>query len=82
MKMIRDLLYQRTGPLTDELALEPSGIGVLPKRLMPQKVARLVCGYCSTGCSLDVHLKDGEAVNVTPTGHYPVNLGEACPKGW
>jgi len=42
----------------------------------------MVCGYCSTGCSLDIHLKDGRAVNLTPTTRYPVNLGMACPKGW
>lgn len=82
MDLIKNLLYQKTGPLTDELALERSGYGVLPKRLMPQKVARLVCGFCSTGCSLDVHLKDDQPINVTPTAEYPVNLGEACPKGW
>ncbi|MEM1303806.1 MAG: nitrate reductase, partial [Planctomycetota bacterium] len=35
-----------------------------------------------TGCSLRIHLKDGEAVNLTPTTEYPVNLGMACPKGW
>ena len=42
----------------------------------------MVCGFCSTGCSLDIHLRDGEAVNLTPTVGHPVNLGMACPKGW
>ncbi len=42
----------------------------------------MVCGYCSTGCSLTVHLKDGEAVSLTPAARYPVNRGVACPKGW
>jgi len=43
----------------------------------------MVCGFCSVGCSLDVHLDDaGEAVKLTPTVNYPVNLGMACPKGW
>jgi len=42
----------------------------------------MVCGFCSTGCSLDVHLADGQAVNLTPTVEHPVNLGMACPKGW
>ncbi|HEX5221746.1 MAG TPA: nitrate reductase, partial [Verrucomicrobiae bacterium] len=41
-----------------------------------------MCGFCSTGCSLDVHLQSGVAVNLTPTADYPVNLGMACPKGW
>ena len=42
----------------------------------------MVCGFCSTGCGLKVHLKDGEAVNLTADPDYPVNLGMACPKGW
>jgi assimilatory nitrate reductase catalytic subunit len=72
------------GPLTEELALQPgpSGLGKVPARLKPEVITRVVCGYCSTGCALDVHLKDGAAVNLSPTGDYPVNLGMACPKGW
>jgi assimilatory nitrate reductase catalytic subunit len=42
----------------------------------------MVCGFCSVGCSLDVNIKDGAAVSLTPTREYPVNLGMACPKGW
>ena len=42
----------------------------------------MVCGFCSIGCGLDVHLKHGEAVNLSPTTQYAVNLGMACPKGW
>ncbi|MDQ3898369.1 MAG: molybdopterin-dependent oxidoreductase [Actinomycetota bacterium] len=42
----------------------------------------MVCGFCSVGCSLDVDVKDGVAVSLTPTRDYPVNLGMACPKGW
>lgn len=42
----------------------------------------VVCGFCSTGCSLKIHLKNGHAVGLTPNPQYPVNLGMACPKGW
>ncbi|MEX0936950.1 MAG: nitrate reductase [Pirellulales bacterium] len=42
----------------------------------------MVCGYCSTGCSLDVHMRNGSAIALSPTTEYPVNLGMACPKGW
>jgi len=45
-------------------------------------MAGIVCGFCSVGCSLDVNVKDGVAVSLTPTKAYPVNLGMACPKGW
>jgi assimilatory nitrate reductase catalytic subunit len=73
-----------TGPLTQDLTLHPGdfGLGKVPARLRPDATVRSVCGFCSTGCSLDVHLQSGVAVNLTPTVDYPVNLGMACPKGW
>ena len=76
-------MIKRDGPLTRDLLLTPGkfGLGKVPQRLAPDCVTTAVCGYCSTGCGLEVHLKDGEAVNVTPAD-YPVNLGMACPKGW
>jgi len=80
----RDVIHQRSGPLTRELLLEPGhfGLGKVPARTRPGGATDMVCGYCSTGCSLRVHLKDGEATNLSPTTRYPVNLGMACPKGW
>jgi len=78
------LLRQWNGPLTEDLVLHPGGFGLgkVPARIKPDVTTRVTCGFCSTGCSLDVHLKDGVAVNLTPTAEYPVNLGMACPKGW
>ena len=78
------IFRQWTGPLTNDLTLHPGdfGLGKVPARFRPDATTRSVCGYCSTGCSLDVHLQSGVAVNLTPTADYPVNLGMACPKGW
>jgi anaerobic selenocysteine-containing dehydrogenase len=75
---------QHHGVLTEELVREPAGFGLgqVPARLKPDAAVSMVCGFCSTGCSLDVHIRDGHAVNITPTTEYPVNLGMACPKGW
>jgi anaerobic selenocysteine-containing dehydrogenase len=75
---------QWTGPLTRDLTLHPGdfGLGKVPARLRPDAVTRSICGYCSTGCSLDIHLQSGVAVNLSPTADYPVNHGMACPKGW
>ncbi len=72
------------GRLTQELVLHPAqfGLGKVPARLKPDDVTSMICGFCSTGCSLNVHLKNGQAVNLTPNKDYPVNLGMACPKGW
>jgi anaerobic selenocysteine-containing dehydrogenase len=77
-------LRARDGELTEDLRREGGGFGLpqVPVRLKPTATTSMVCGYCSIGCSLDVHLRDGVAVNLSPTPDYPVNLGSACPKGW
>lgn len=81
---IQSLLHQRQGPLTSELLRLPGdfGLGQVPAHLKPDATTDMVCGYCATGCSLQVHMKDGNAVNLSPSPEYPVNLGMACPKGW
>lgn len=75
---------QRQGPLTADLLQRPGefGLGNLPKNLPTDDTTTSVCGFCSTGCQLNLHLHQGEAVGVTPAVNYPVNLGMACPKGW
>jgi anaerobic selenocysteine-containing dehydrogenase len=72
------------GPLTQDLVREPGkfGLGQIPARLSPDATTTMVCGFCSTGCGLKIHLQNGEAVNLSPETDYPVNLGMACPKGW
>ncbi|HEV7887860.1 MAG TPA: nitrate reductase [Acidimicrobiales bacterium] len=77
-------MRRRHGALSAELVRAPGGFGLgqVPARLKPDATTSMVCGFCSIGCSLDVHLRDGVAVNLTPTTEYPVNLGRACPKGW
>ncbi len=74
----------KDGPLTQQLVLQPGkfGLGQVPAGLQPDATTQMICGFCSTGCSLNIHLCQGEAINLTPTVAYPVNLGMACPKGW
>ena len=81
---IAELLHQRDGAYTREMLLAPGGfgLGVVPDRQKPDATTASTCGFCSTGCSLTVHLKDGAAVGLSPNTDYPVNLGMACPKGW
>ena len=73
-----------SGPLTEELVRNPGkfGLGQVPARLAPDATTTMVCGFCSTGCGLNIHLRDGQAVNLSADTSYPVNLGMACPKGW
>ncbi len=78
------ILRQWSGPLTRDLMLTPGqfGLGRVPARLEPDQTTTMVCGFCSTGCGLEIHLRDGAAVNLSPSSTYPVNIGMACPKGW
>jgi assimilatory nitrate reductase catalytic subunit len=84
LKKVDSLIRQRDGKLTQDLVLHPAdfGLGNLPARLKPEDATDMVCGFCSTGCSLRIHLKNGEAINLSPATDYPVNVGMACPKGW
>jgi anaerobic selenocysteine-containing dehydrogenase len=76
-------LRRFSGPLTALLKrVEVPRIGQVPIEQVPDAVVDTVCGFCSTGCSLRVHMRNGRAVNLSPTEGYPVNLGMACPKGW
>ena len=79
-----EMLRAWDGPLTQDLVQTPGkfGLGKVPSRLAPDDTTSMVCGFCSTGCGLKVHLKDGEAINLSADTDYPVNLGMACPKGW
>lgn len=79
-----NLLRERAGSLTADLTRVPGrfGLGQVPKRVAPDATTSMVCGFCSIGCSLDVHLQHGQAVNISPTADYSVNAGMACPKGW
>ena len=74
----------RDGKLTELLARAPGGFGLgqVPRARVPDATTTMVCGFCSTGCGLTVHLQGGRAVNLSPAPDYPVNRGMACPKGW
>ena len=78
------LLQARTGKMTRELLLNPGdhGLGMTPESLRAETTTVAACGYCATGCGLRLHVRDGQAVGLTPETDYPVNLGMACPKGW
>lgn len=78
------LIHHQHGPYTEELVRVPGnyGLGQVPQSKKPDATTSMVCGFCSTGCSLNIHMKEGEAINLTPEVDYPVNTGMACPKGW
>lgn len=77
-------LRRHDGDMTRQLLLHPGqhGLGMTHPSLAAESTTTAVCGYCSTGCGLRLHLRAGEAIGLTPESEYPVNLGMACPKGW
>lgn len=78
-------LREWNGPLTNDLVREPGrfGLGQLPANQKASAIVKSICGFCSTGCGLKIHLDEsGQAINLTADTDYPVNLGMACPKGW
>ncbi len=42
---------------------------------------RTICPYCSVGCGIIVHTKDGKVVNAEGDPDHPINEGTLCPKG-
>jgi formate dehydrogenase major subunit len=40
-----------------------------------------ICPYCAVGCSLLLHGRDGQLINVEGNPDSPVNRGTLCPKG-
>jgi anaerobic selenocysteine-containing dehydrogenase len=45
------------------------------------KVTTTVCPFCSVGCGLIVHTKDGKVINAEGDPQHPINQGSLCPKG-
>ncbi|MBK1831320.1 nitrate reductase [Verrucomicrobiaceae bacterium R5-34] len=84
LKQLIPPVRQWQGPKTDRLVRKPGkfGLGQVPANVVPDATTTMVCGFCATGCGLNIHMKENEAVGLTPATEYPVNLGMACPKGW
>ncbi len=81
-KKIKPVIHQKDGKLTRDMLLHPSkfGLGKMPSKLQPESISSAVCGFCATGCTLNLHIKDKQAINITPSNDSPVNHGMACPK--
>jgi formate dehydrogenase alpha subunit len=64
--------YCPTGALDDRMSV---GLGT------PDRVVPTICGYCGVGCGLDLNVKDGRIIRVTPNPAAPVNGMALCVKG-
>ena len=50
-------------------------------RIKDAKETKTVCPYCSVGCGIIVHTKDGKVVNTEGDPDHPINEGTLCLKG-
>ncbi len=44
-------------------------------------VTNSICPYCSVGCGIIVHTKDGKVINTEGDPEHPTNEGTLCSKG-
>lgn len=44
-------------------------------------VTRSICPYCSVGCGILLHTRNGELVTVSGDPEHPINEGTLCSKG-
>ena len=51
------------------------------KAIRQNGIVQTLCRMCDTRCAINVHLKDGIVVDITPFNHHPVNQGRMCPRG-
>jgi formate dehydrogenase major subunit len=63
------------------VTLSPEEAAAQELRIKNAKQTTTVCPYCSVGCSILIHTKDGKVVNVEGDPDSPINEGTLCPKG-
>lgn len=63
------------------LNLEPVKAYAAELRIKGAKETTTICPYCSVGCSIIVHVKDGKVINTEGDPDSPINEGTLCPKG-
>jgi formate dehydrogenase major subunit len=52
-----------------------------PRTSDSDRVVKSVCPYCAVGCGQDVHVRDGEIIDIEGDRDSPVSRGRLCPKG-
>ena len=66
------------GPLAAPSSAEAQ---VRESKIKGAKQTTTVCPYCSVGCGIIVHTKDGKVVYTEGDPDHPINEGTLCPKG-
>ncbi len=63
------------------ISLDPAEAHAQALRIKDAKQTYTVCPYCSVGCGIIVHTKDGKVVNTEGDPDHPINEGTLCSKG-
>lgn len=50
-------------------------------RIKGAKVTTTICPFCSVGCGIIVHTKNGKVINTEGDPEHPINEGSLCSKG-
>jgi formate dehydrogenase major subunit len=61
--------------------LDPAKAYAQGLRIKDAKETTTVCPYCSVGCGIVVHTKEGKVVNTEGDSEHPINEGTLCSKG-
>jgi len=60
---------------------EASAVEFRESRIKGAKETTTICPYCSVGCGILVHTKDGKVINTEGDPNHPINEGTLCAKG-
>jgi formate dehydrogenase major subunit len=63
------------------ISLDPSRAYADGLRIKGAAATRTICPYCSVGCGIIAHSKDGKVVNTEGDPDHPINEGTLCSKG-
>jgi formate dehydrogenase major subunit len=61
--------------------LDPAKAYAQGLRIKGAEVTRTICPYCSVGCGINVHSKDGKVLYTEGDADHPINEGTLCSKG-
>ena len=63
------------------VGLDPAQAEAQGLRIKDAKATTTICPYCSVGCGIVVHAKDGKVINTEGDPDHPINEGTLCSKG-
>ncbi len=86
LKVTRRGFLKLTG--TTAAAASLTGLGLKkthaeykPVRISYAREVTTICPYCSVGCGIICHVRDGKVINAEGDPDHPINEGTLCSKG-